>query len=113
MNEPHILVRNLSKTYHVPERESGLRASVRHLWRRKYRVIEAVRDISFSIEEGEMIGFIGPNGAGKTTTLKILAGLLYPSKGSVRVAGFIPWERKADYLRRISMVLGNKSQVSW
>lgn len=113
MTKPHVLVHNLSKTYRVPERQAGLRASIGSLWRRAYRNVEAVRDINFSIEEGEMIGFIGPNGAGKTTTLKMLAGLLYPSKGKVSVAGFIPWEREPDYLRRISMVLGNKSQVSW
>lgn len=113
MPEPHILVRNLSKTYRVAERQTGLRASIGNLWRRKYRGVEAVRDIDFSMEEGEVVGFIGPNGAGKTTTLKLLAGLLYPSQGEVRVAGFVPWERRPEYLRRISMVMGNKSQVSW
>ncbi|HLJ35869.1 MAG TPA: ATP-binding cassette domain-containing protein [Ktedonobacteraceae bacterium] len=113
MSEPQITVRNLSKTYRVPEREEGLMASIGSLWRRKYRDVEAVKNISFSIEAGEMVGFLGPNGAGKTTTLKMLAGLLYPTAGEVRVAGFVPWQRKPDYLRRISMVLGNKSQMLW
>ncbi len=108
-----ILVSNLSKTYRVPEREPGLAASLKSLVRRTYRDVAAVRDISFTIEAGEMIGFIGPNGAGKTTTLKMLAGLLYPTAGEARVLGFTPWERRADYLRRISMVLGNKSQMLW
>ena len=113
MAEPQIVVRNLSKTYRVPERKPGLAASLKSLARRTYRDVEAVREISFTVEAGEMVGFIGPNGAGKTTTLKMLSGLLYPTAGQARVLGFVPWERKADYLRRISMVLGNKSQMLW
>jgi ABC-2 type transport system ATP-binding protein len=113
MAEPSIVVRNLSKTYRVPEREAGLAASLKSLARRAYRDVEAVREISFTVEPGEMVGFIGPNGAGKTTTLKMLSGLLHPTSGEARVLGFTPWERKANYLRRISMVLGNKSQMLW
>jgi ABC-2 type transport system ATP-binding protein len=111
--EAQIQVRNLSKTYRVPEREAGLWASLKGLARRAYRDVEAVRDISFGVAAGEMVGFIGPNGAGKTTTLKMLSGLLYPTAGEARVLGATPWERQAGYLRRISMVLGNKSQMLW
>jgi ABC-2 type transport system ATP-binding protein len=113
MQEPQILVQNLSKTYRVPERQAGLAASLKSLARRSYRDVRAVQDISFSIAAGEVVGFIGPNGAGKTTTLKMLSGLLHPTAGQARVAGFVPWERQNDYLRRISMVLGNKSQMLW
>src|SRR6266700_4037524 len=113
MTEPQIFVRKLSKTYRRGACYAGLRASISSLWRRAYRNVEAVRDVSFTIEAGEIVGFLGPNGAGKTTTLKMLAGLLYPTAGEVRVAGFVPWQRKPDYLRRISMVLGNKSQMLW
>jgi ABC-2 type transport system ATP-binding protein len=113
MTESQIVVRNLFKTYRVPEREPGLAASLRSLVRRRYREVEAVRDVSFTVEAGEMVGFIGPNGAGKTTTLKMLAGLLYPTAGEARVLGAVPWERRPGYLRRISMVLGNKSQMLW
>ena len=88
-------------------------ASLRSLVRRSYREVPAVQDISFQIQPGEMVGLIGPNGAGKTTTLKMLSGLLYPTAGEARVLGCVPWERKAGYLRRISMVLGNKSQMLW
>jgi len=80
---------------------------------RKYTDFSAVTDISFSIEEGELVGFIGPNGAGKTTTLKILSGLLYPTKGMVQVAGFTPFERKNDFLKKISLVMGQKNQLWW
>src|SRR5258708_1431731 len=109
----HITVRHLCKTYRVPVHEAGLVASLRSLWIRTYRNIEAVKVVSFSIEEGEIVGFLGPNGAGKTTTLKILSGLLFPTAGEVLVAGFVPWKREAEYLRRISMVMGNKSQLFW
>lgn len=113
MTEARIVVRNLSKTYRVPERAPGLAAALKSLVRRTYRDVAAVREVSFTIEAGEMVGFIGPNGAGKTSTLKMLSGLLYPSGGEVRVLGFTPWQRQADYLCRISMVLGNKSQMLW
>ena len=113
MNQSQITVQHLSKTYRVPTRDPGLAASLRNLVRRTYNDVQAVRDISFTIETGEMVGLIGPNGAGKTTTLKMLCGLLHPTGGEARVAGFIPWERKHAYLRRISMVLGNKSQMLW
>jgi ABC-2 type transport system ATP-binding protein len=94
----------------VPTRDPGLAASLKNLVRRTYNDVQAVRDISFAIEIGEMVG---PNGAGKTTTLKLLGGLLHPTSGEAHVAGFVPWERKHAYLRRISMVLGNKSQMLW
>jgi ABC-2 type transport system ATP-binding protein len=113
MTQAQIVVQDLSKTYRVPEREPGLAASLRSMVRRSYRDVEAVRDVSFTVAPGEMIGFIGPNGAGKTSTLKMLSGLLHPTAGEARVLGFVPWERQPDYLRRISMVLGNKSQMLW
>ena len=113
VNQPCIQVQHLTKIYRVPVRPEGLRASLKSLVRPKYDQVEAVRDVSFSIEAGEMVGLIGPNGAGKTTTLKMLSGLLFPSQGEAKVAGFTPWERKPAYLRRISMVMGNKSQMLW
>jgi ABC-2 type transport system ATP-binding protein len=113
MGEPLIAVHGLSKTFKVPERKPGLAASFQSLFRRAYRTVEAVRGVSFAIGAGEVVGFLGPNGAGKTTTLKMLSGLLHPSTGEARVLGFIPWERRPGYLRQISMVLGNKSQLLW
>jgi ABC-2 type transport system ATP-binding protein len=108
-----ILVKDLQKNYRVPEREEGLRATIRTLFRRRYREVTAVNDINFTIQPGEVVGFIGPNGAGKTTTLKILSGLLYPTAGEVCVAGFIPWQREIEFLRCISMVMTNKNQLNW
>jgi len=113
MSEPHIVVKELTKTYRVPEREAGLVAAVKSLGQRSYRDVKAVRAISFSIQTGEVVGFIGPNGAGKTTTLKMLSGLLYPTGGQAYVAGWTPWERRPGFLRAISMVQGNKSQMLW
>ena len=113
MAASQITVEHLSKTYRVPTREPGLQASLKNLVRRTYNDVEAVRDISFTIETGEMVGLIGPNGAGKTTMLKMLSGLLYPTAGEARVLGHVPWQRRPAYLRRISMVLGNKSQMLW
>ncbi|MFO7683883.1 MAG: ATP-binding cassette domain-containing protein [Chloroflexota bacterium] len=113
MAQAQIIVENLSKTYRVPQRQGGMRAALKSLTHKDYSDIPAVADVSFSISAGEMVGFIGPNGAGKTTTLKMLAGLLHPSGGAAQVAGFTPWQRDPDFLRRISMVLGNKSQMMW
>lgn len=113
MAEQQIIADSLTKVFRVPIRKTGLVAAFSSLGKRKYEEVNAVQNVSFSIERGEMVGFIGPNGAGKTTTLKMLAGLLHPSSGTARVAGFVPWERKNDFLRQISMVLGNKSQMLW
>jgi ABC-2 type transport system ATP-binding protein len=111
--EAQICVQELTKIYRVPEREAGLKAAFTSLIKRRYNDVLAVDKISFEVQPGEMVGFIGPNGAGKTTTLKMMSGLLYPTKGMVRVDGFNPWERKPHFLRRISMVMGNKSQLLW
>ncbi len=108
-----IMVRDLGKVYRVPEREAGLRAAAGSLFRRRYRDVTAVDGIELAVEPGEVVGFIGPNGAGKTTTLKMLAGLLYPTRGEAQVEGFTPWERKPEFLRQISMVLGNRGQLAW
>ena len=108
-----ITVHQLSKAYHVPEREPGLLASLRALGRRRTRTVTAVRDLTFEIGAGEMVALLGPNGAGKTTTLKMLSGLLRPTAGEARVAGYRPHERQHSYLRQISMVLGNKTQMRW
>ncbi len=113
MEKAQIWVSHLSKTYRVPIRPEGLRASMRSLFRPSYSSVEAVCEVSFSIQSGEMVGLIGPNGAGKTTTLKMLSGLMHPTRGEARVAGYIPWRREPAYLRQISMVMGNKSQMLW
>jgi ABC-2 type transport system ATP-binding protein len=113
MNSTEIEVDGLSKLFRVSERESGFKEAVRSLFSPDFKQIEAVHSISFEVQAGEMIGLIGPNGAGKTTTLKMLSGLLYPTSGTAKVAGCVPWERKPDFLRQISMVLGNKSQLIW
>jgi ABC-2 type transport system ATP-binding protein len=110
---PSILVRDLTKTYRVPERNPGLLAAVRSLLRPHFRDVEAVQKVSFAIQPGEVVGFIGPNGAGKTTTLKMLSGLLYPTSGTATVDGYVPWERKTAYQQSISMVMGNKGQMAW
>ena len=110
---PQICVQELGKTFLVPVRSEGLAASLKSLGRRQYQEVAAVRGISFDIQAGEIVGFIGPNGAGKTTTLKMLSGLLHPSEGQATILNQIPWDRHPDYLRQISMVLGNKSQMLW
>jgi ABC-2 type transport system ATP-binding protein len=108
-----ITISTLSKHYKVPEREAGLKAAVGSLFNRKYRTIKAVDGISFNIEPGEVVGFLGPNGAGKTTTLKMLSGLLHPTSGEARVLGFDPATRPYDYLRQVTLVMGNRNQLAW
>ena len=113
MPESVVHVSELTKVFKVPEREPGLRAAAKALVRRKTRDVHAVEAISFDIEPGEVVGFLGPNGAGKTTTLKMLAGLLYPTSGEARVLGHVPSRREKDYLRRMTMVMGNRNQLQW
>jgi ABC-2 type transport system ATP-binding protein len=113
LSESVVHVSELTKVFKVPEREPGLRAAAKALIRRTTRDVHAVESISFEIEPGEVVGFLGPNGAGKTTTLKMLAGLLYPTSGEARVLGHIPSRREKDYLRRMTMVMGNRNQLQW
>lgn len=108
-----IQVKNLTKYYQVHQKEPGFTGSLKALVNRKYFDAKAVDDISFEINEGELVGFIGPNGAGKTTTLKCLSGLLYPTSGKVDVLGFTPFERKNAYLKQIALVMGQKNQLWW
>ena len=110
---PAIEVRDLRKVFTAVKKEPGLAGSVKALFSPAVTEIEAVKDVSFSIEEGGLIGFLGPNGAGKTTTLKMLAGILVPTSGHVRVLGAVPWERKDSYLKQISLVMGQKNQLWW
>lgn len=111
--KPVIDVADLRKTFVVPEREAGLRSALKSLVRRKTRTVNAVDGITFRVEPGEVIGFLGPNGAGKTTTLKMLSGLLYPSAGELSVLGYTPSRRDKDFLRQITLVMGNRNQLVW
>ena len=108
-----ISVKNLKKHYKVYKKEPGLSGSLKALFSRTYETVKAVDDISFEIEQGELIGFIGPNGAGKTTTLKVLSGLLYPTSGEVSVLGYNPWDRKPAFQKQFSLVMGQKNQLWW
>lgn len=112
-NSSIIHVNELGKTFFVPEREPGLGAAVKSLFKRKFRQVQAVEHIAFDIEPGEVVGFLGPNGAGKTTTLKMLSGLLYPTSGEARVLGFIPSKREREYLRQMTLIMGNRNQLNW
>src|SRR2546427_8613909 len=110
---PAIAVSQLSKSFRTYKKQPGFVGAIRGLFRRKYEETLAVQEVSFSIEPGELVGFLGPNGAGKTTTLKMLAGLLYPTSGSARVLGYVPWERHDGYRRQFALLLGQKNQLWW
>lgn len=111
--KPTIAVDGLQKVYVVPIREGGMGAALRSLVDRRTREVRAVDAIRFTIAAGEVVGFLGPNGAGKTTTLKMLAGLLHPTAGSVRVLGYEPYDRAREFLRQITLVMGNRNQLQW
>ena len=113
MTEPIVSVRALTKVYRVHEREEGLGATLRGVVRRRFKEVNAVSEATFSIAPGEIVGFLGPNGAGKTTTLKMLSGLLYPTAGDARVVGHVPWRRENAFLRKIALLMGNRTQLVW
>lgn len=108
-----IAVENLNKTYPVAIKKPGLQGTLTHFFRRTYREIKAVQNVSFQIQPGEVVGFLGANGAGKTTTLKMLTGLIHPSEGEVVVADHIPFRRQPQFLHQTSLVMGQKQQLLW
>ena len=110
---PIIRADGLTKTYRVAQKKEGVLGALRGLFRPEYKEVRAVADVSFAIEPGEMVAFLGPNGAGKTTTLKMLAGLIYPTRGDARVLDFVPWERRDAFRRRFALVMGQKNQLWW
>ena len=110
---PAIQVRQLTKHYRVYRKREGVLASVAGLFHREAHLVQAVRGVSFEIEQGEMVAFLGPNGAGKTTTLKLLAGLIYPTSGEATALGHVPWKRENAYRRRFALVMGQKNQLWW
>ena len=110
---PAIEVQGLTKTFRTYKKEPGFKGALRGLISRKFENTTAVQDVNFTIEAGELVGFLGANGAGKTTTLKMLAGLLYPSGGTARVLGHVPWKREDAYRRQFALLLGQKNQLWW
>jgi ABC-2 type transport system ATP-binding protein len=109
----HILVENLKKTFLVSERNSGLLGSIRGLVQRKTKEVHALKGISFSVQQGELVGYIGPNGAGKSTTIKILSGILVPSNGKCVINNRIPWCDRIEHVGRIGVVFGQRTQLWW
>ncbi|MFE8697779.1 ATP-binding cassette domain-containing protein [Cytobacillus sp. FJAT-53684] len=110
---PIIEVENVRKDFMIAKRETGMMGALKSLVKREYMRKEAVKDISFSINEGEIVGYIGPNGAGKSTTIKMLTGILVPSSGEVLVNGLVPYENRQENAKSIGVVFGQRSQLWW
>jgi viologen exporter family transport system ATP-binding protein len=110
---PQILVEGLAKTYRVAERDPGAWGALKGLFHRRWREIEALKGVSFSLEKGELLGFIGPNGAGKSTTIKMLSGILQPTAGRCEVDGLVPWRDRIRHVARIGVVFGQRTQLWW
>ena len=108
-----INVNNINKTFKVAKRSSGLKASLKSFFKRNYIFIEAVKDVSFQIDKGEIVGYIGPNGAGKSTTIKMLSGILIPDSGTIKIDGMIPYKEREKYVSNIGVVFGQRSQLWW
>lgn len=106
-------VEQVSKSFRINKRSAGVTGMLMNLVAPKYEKKQAVKEISFQIEKGEMVGFIGPNGAGKSTTIKMLSGILYPDSGKISVDGYIPYKQRKEYVSRIGVVFGQKSQLQW
>ncbi len=108
-----ILARNLRKNFKVVVRSRGLSGAIKGLFSREHKIVRAIDDVSFSVPDGELVGYIGPNGAGKSTTIKILSGILVPDAGECTIDGFIPWKNRTEYVRRIGVVFGQRTQLWW
>ena len=108
-----IQLTNISKTFKVAKREAGLKAATRALFHKEYTYIKALQDVSFTIGDGEMVGYIGPNGAGKSSTSKIMSGVLTPDSGECIINGRVPWQERTDHVREIGVVFGQRSQLWW
>lgn len=108
-----IELNNICKTFRVARRGGGMRAAAKALVRREYETIEALRNVSFTIRDGEMVGYIGPNGAGKSSSIKIMSGILTPDSGTCLINGRVPWKQRKDHVREIGVVFGQRSQLWW
>ena len=108
-----INVKNLSKSYKIAVRDGGFKSAIKAFFKREYKVIKAVDNISFNVGEGEIVGYIGPNGAGKSTTIKMLAGILKPDSGNIVIDGMNPFDNRINYVKEIGVVFGQKSQLWW
>lgn len=108
-----ITMENVCKSYKVAKRNAGFGEALKALFHREYEVIHALQDVSFTIHDGEMVGYIGPNGAGKSSTIKILSGILTPDSGKVLVNGRIPYQNRVEHVRQIGVVFGQRSQLWW
>jgi len=108
-----IEVKNISKTFKVAKRNAGFGEAVKAFFRKEYTYIQALNDVSFTINDGEMVGYIGPNGAGKSCTIKIMSGILTPDSGSCMINGRIPWKERIDHVKEIGVVFGQRSQLWW
>ena len=108
-----INIKNIIKTFKAFHREAGLKGAMNSFFKRNYKNIEVLNDINLEIDEGEIIGVLGENGAGKTTLIKLMVGLLHPTAGTITVDGYNPWDRNHNFLRNISVVMGQKNQLWW
>ena len=108
-----IQVNNLSKSFDVSSKSPGLKGTIKHFFKRETKSIKVIKNISFEIKKGEIIGFLGANGAGKTTILKMLCGLIHPSEGDLSVSGYLPYKRKVNFLKNITLIMGQKQQLIW
>ena len=111
--EPVIAVESLAKEYRVYDKPEGLLASISGLFQRKSRIVHALRGVNLSVGRGEFVALLGPNGAGKTTFLKLLSGIITPTRGTAQVLGHVPWERADDFRRRFALVMGQRNQLWW
>ena len=113
MKEKIIHVSNLSKSFEISSKKPGLKGTIKHFFKRETKSIEVIKNVNFDINKGEIVGFLGANGAGKTTILKMLCGLIYPSEGKLMVAGYQPYKRRTDFLKNITLIMGQKQQLIW
>ena len=104
---------DICKTFKVPERKKGRFSMLSNFFKRKHKMVHALQNVSFSIEEGDIVGYIGPNGAGKSTTIKIMSGILTPSSGTCQINGLVPWKNRREYVKNIGVVFGQRSQLWW